>query len=97
LLVTGGVGVLFAATTITVSDAINFVFNATTGTKIGTANTQKLALWNQTPVVQPAAIADLAAFTGGTVGFLDAAERDGIRTKLNDILAKLRLPGFIAT
>lgn len=86
-----------SATSITLPNACNIVVNATTGTKIGTANTQKLGFWNTTAVVQPAAIADLGAFTGGVVGFLDAAERDGIRTKLNDILAKLRLPGFIAT
>jgi hypothetical protein len=39
---------------ITVSDGINFALNTTTGTKIGTANTQKLGFWNATPVVQPA-------------------------------------------
>lgn len=46
----------------------NLVFGTTTGTKIGTATTQKLAFWNVTPIVQPtvtgsrasgAALADL--------------------------------------
>lgn len=32
----------------------NMVFNTTTGTKIGTATTQKLAFYNSTPIVQPA-------------------------------------------
>lgn len=36
------------------SGGINMVLNTTTGTKIGTATTQKLALWNATPIVQPA-------------------------------------------
>lgn len=31
--------------------------------------------------------ADLAAFTGGSVGFLDAAERDGVRTQFNALRA----------
>lgn len=38
---------------ITISDAKNIVLNTTTGTKIGTATTQKLAFWNKTPIVQP--------------------------------------------
>lgn len=33
----------------------NMVLNATTGTKIGTATTQKLGFWNATPIVQPSA------------------------------------------
>ena len=34
-------------------DAINMAFGTTTGTKIGTATSQKLAFWNKTPIVQP--------------------------------------------
>tara|TARA_R100001443_G_scaffold117412_1_gene142299 strand:- start:466 stop:1707 length:1242 start_codon:yes stop_codon:yes gene_type:complete len=46
-------------TNITISDAVNIVTNTTTGTKICTATTQKLAFWNATPVDQPAAVTDL--------------------------------------
>lgn len=42
-----------SATALTVADGINVVLNATTGTKIGTATTQKLAFYNSTPIVQP--------------------------------------------
>jgi hypothetical protein len=45
----------------TYADATNMAFNATTGTKIGTATTQKLAFWNKTPIVQPT-----TAITGAT-------------------------------
>jgi len=38
---------------LTYADATNFSLGTTTGTKIGTATTQKLAFWNATPVVQP--------------------------------------------
>lgn len=41
--------------TTTLADGGNFVFGTGTGTKIGTSATQKLALWNATPVVQPTA------------------------------------------
>jgi hypothetical protein len=39
---------------ITPIDGGNFVLGATTGTKFGTATTQKLAFYNSTPIVQPA-------------------------------------------
>lgn len=50
---------------VTLDDATNIVANTTTGTKIGTAVTQKLGLWNVTPIIQPkaAAQADQGAMT----------------------------------
>ena len=57
-----------------------------TGTKIGTAATQKLGFWNATPVAQPAAI---AAPTGGDLTSTQA--------KLNEVLAALRATGIIAS
>jgi hypothetical protein len=50
---------------ITVSDAENLIFGSTTGTKIGTATTQKLAFWNATPIVQPTTGVAAATRTGG--------------------------------
>lgn len=50
---------------ITIADAINFIFNATTGTKIGTATTQKLAFWNAAPITQPTTAVAAATRTGG--------------------------------
>jgi len=44
-----------SSTAVTVKEAINIVLGTTTGTKIGTATTQKIGFWNKTPVVQPAA------------------------------------------
>jgi hypothetical protein len=38
---------------ITVADAVNIVVGTTTGTKLGTATTQKMAFWNATPRIQP--------------------------------------------
>jgi hypothetical protein len=69
---------------ITVSDGGNVVLGTTTGTKIGTATTQKLGFYNATPVVQPAAVAD-------------ATTAIDVITQLNDLLAKLRTLGIIAT
>lgn len=47
-------------TSITMSSA-NIITDTTTGTKIGTATTQKLGFFNATPVTQPAASAEIGA------------------------------------
>ncbi len=44
----------------TFTDATNIVLNTTTGTKIGTATTQKLGFFNATPVAQQTATSDPA-------------------------------------
>lgn len=77
-------GLLTANGGITFGDAQNIAFNATTGTKIGTATTQKIGFWNATPVVQPVAIADAT----------DAATAI---TQQNLLLSALRTLGIIAT
>ena len=43
------------------ADAKNIIVNATTGTKIGTATTQKIGFFNATPVVQEAGTNDVLA------------------------------------
>jgi len=72
---------------ITMADGANIAVNTTTGTRIGTATSQKLAFWNKTPVIQPtnaiaasafvantSAIAnDTATFGGYTIGKIAAA------------------------
>jgi hypothetical protein len=62
----------------------DLILTTATGTKIGTATTQKLGFFNATPVVQQAAIADAT----------DAATAI---TQLNDLLAAMRTLGLIAT
>jgi hypothetical protein len=62
----------------------DIVTDTTTGTKIGTGTTQKLGFFNATPVVQQAAVADAT----------DAATT---QDRLNDLLARLRTLGLIAT
>ena len=65
------------ANTITFSDAVDFVFNATAGTKIGTATTQKIGFYNATPIVQPTEITDeLTTITHTAAGTPDFAVQD---------------------
>lgn len=67
----------------TLAEAANLVTGTTTGSKIGTATTQKLGFWNATPVVQPTAVADA---TNGT----------NVITQLNALLSRLRTIGLVA-
>jgi hypothetical protein len=62
----------------------DLVTDTTTGTKIGTGTTQKLGFFNATPVVQQAAVAD-------------ATDAASTQDRLNDLLARLRTLGLIAT
>jgi hypothetical protein len=54
-----------------IPDAVNIATGTTTGSKIGTAPTQKISFWNATPVVQPAAVANIT--TTATTGTLPTA------------------------
>jgi hypothetical protein len=76
-----------SATLVTFADAVNIATNATTGTKIGTATSQKLGFWNATPVIQQAHIADPA---GGATVDTEA------RTAINSILAQFATLGLHA-
>ena len=62
----------------------DIVTDTTTGTKIGTATNQKIGFFNATPVVQQAAVAD-------------ATDAASTQARLNDLLARLRTLGLIAT
>ncbi len=66
------------------ADAINIAFDTTTGTKIGTATSQKIGFWNATPAVQPTAVAD-------------ATNATDVITQLNALLSRMRTIGVIAT
>lgn len=67
---------LTPTSTITLSDAKNFVFNATTGTKFGTATTQKIGFWNAAPVAQPL-ISDALITLLQNIGFIPAGTYSG--------------------
>lgn len=71
----------------TVFDGVNLVLGTTTGTKLGTATTQKIGFYNVTPVDQPATVTDP---TGGVTQDAEA------RTAINAIIDRLQELGLIA-
>ena len=81
---TGGITV--TTTGITITD-VDIILSATTGTKIGTATTQKLGFYNATPIIRGAAVTDP---TGGVT--IDAESRTAI-IAIND---RLQAAGLIA-
>ncbi len=78
-----------------IDDAKNIVLNTTTGTKIGTATSQKLGLWNATPVVQPTTAVTAAAFTANSSGIADDTATFGGYT-IGQIVAALKAIGALA-
>jgi hypothetical protein len=67
------------------ADGVDIAVGTTTGSKIGTASTQKLGFFGASPVVQPAALADTS---GATLAALE--------TEVNSLKALLRSLGFLA-
>lgn len=72
----------------TIADAKNVILNTTTGTKIGTASTQKVAFLGATPAAQRAKINDPS---GGVTVDSQA------RTAINSIIDSLEAFGFNST
>lgn len=80
--------------TLTMSDT-NIVLGTTTGTKIGTATSQKLSVWNATPIVQPTTAVAAATFVANTSGIVDdSATFDGYT--IGQITKALRNVGLLA-
>lgn len=79
---TGGI---LLSDSVTFADAKNITLNTTTGTKIGTTTTGKLALFNATPIVQPA----------NTVDYLAGLVNLGLRASGGT--AALAAPGLISS
>ena len=80
----GAVPARLYGTELRLNEGVHLAVGSTTGSRIGFSNTQKLAFWGGTPTTQPAAVAN-AADTADAVA------------KLNDLLARLRSIGIIAT
>jgi hypothetical protein len=97
----GGLFIGSVRTTLTTfADACNIAVGTTTGTKIGTATTQKLAFWNATPVDRPDTVTDAATqdLTGSDTVDRVKVEADltSCKTAINTIIDRLQELGLIA-
>lgn len=75
----------------TMDDGANVVLGSTTGTKIGTATSQKLSFYNATPIAQGLAV---AAPSGGAT--IDAQARTAITSIIGRLSASGGGVGLIA-
>jgi hypothetical protein len=81
--------------TVSITDAKNIALGTTTGTKIATATSQKLGLWNATPIVQPTtSVAGATRVGGGGTTLTDTDTFDGYT--LAQIVKALRNMGALA-
>lgn len=86
---------------ITLVEAENIVLGTTTGTKFGTATTQKIGFYNATPIVQRSGAAQTAVVTTAATqttpfGYSTGAQADAIVTLVNELRAWAVAQGFIA-
>lgn len=83
------------ADSVALADAKNLSVGTTTGTKIGTATTQKLSFWNATPIVQPTTAVAAATFVANTSLIAnDTATFDGYT--IGQVVKALRNFGVLA-
>ena len=80
---------------VTISDTRNLILATGTGTKIGTATTQKLGFWNAAPIVQPTtAVASATRVGGGGTTVTDTDTFDGYT--IAQVVKALRNTGILA-
>lgn len=70
--------VLVRLSNLQIEDARDIVFSTTTGTKIGTATTQKIGVWNTTPIVRPSAYTQTYATADKTHAAFTSSDLTGI-------------------
>lgn len=82
---------------VTITDGKNFQFGQTTGSKLGSAATEKLAFWGATPIVQPASAnqADVTQTAGATYTATEQAMLNALKTLVNQLRADLVAAGII--
>ena len=95
LIFASGASINGATGVITLPANANFTFDATTGSKIGTSTTEKLAFWNTTPIVQPTTAVAAATFVANTSAIAnDTATFDGYT--IGQVVKALRNIGLLA-
>lgn len=87
---------------LTIADAKNVILDATTGTKIGTATTQKLGFWNAAPVAQQSGTGETVGFTAGAgTNVTDQSTFTGnvgsAAYRISDVVKALKNIGILAS
>lgn len=95
----GNLVATWTATNLTLADPYDLVLGTTTGSKIGTATTQKFAFHNSTPVVQRSGAAQAAVVTTASTNVTPfgytQAQADAIVALVNELRAAIVEKGLI--
>ena len=92
--ISGTASLTASSTQITLRDPMDFVLGTTTGTKFGTATSQKLSFWNATPIVQPTTAVTAATFVANAgTAVNDASTFDGYT--IGQVVKALRNTGLL--
>ena len=83
-------------------DGRNTQHGLTTGTRFGTSSSQKIGIWNATPIVQPSSTGEATGFTagGGTAVTHTSTFTGNSGTKaytISDLVKHLKAIGLLAT
>lgn len=86
---------------ITLPDGVDIVLGTINGSVIATTTSQKLGFWGVTPVDQPAAVGNVSTYNLFGSDHIDYTELEDwlttLESAINQILARLRESGLIAT
>ncbi len=101
---TGGTvnGALTLNGALSLTDGNQISLGTTNGTMIGNATNQKLALWNATPVIQPAGTGELIGMVGNSATAANAANSTSngntgaTAYSFNDVVKALKQMGALA-
>lgn len=94
---------LSANGTLTLGNLTNFSLGNGSGTRMGTANTQKYAEWGATPIVQPAGTGELVGMAGNgatnanAVNMTANGNTGSTAYSLNDVVKALKTSGRLAS
>jgi len=95
ILNTSGVRTISLSNNLTLDEGTNIISGTTTGTKIGTATTQKLSFWNATPIIQPTTAVTASTLVSNAGTTLTSTDTfDGYT--LAQIVKALRNTGLLA-
>ncbi len=98
-----GNATLSANGTMTLGNLTNFSLGNGSGTRMGTANTQKYAEWGATPIVQPAGTGELVGMAGNgatnanAVNMTANGNTGSTAYSLNDVVKALKASGRLAS
>ncbi len=73
-----------AAGDVTLADAADLIFGTTTGSMLGTTNSQKIGAWGATPVVRPSAYTQTFSTADKTLGAYTADDESGAYTGVDN-------------